>query len=58
MRVNGTLLDGVDENRMRERAHGGDYLTLILTLLNDTWVEALGTQAVSVLTRERLLTVA
>ena len=42
--VNGTLLDGVDENTMRDRGPG-EYLTLILTLTNDTWVENLGSQA-------------
>ena len=39
--VNGTLLDGVDENLMNGRGDG-EYLTLIITLTNETWVEELG----------------
>ena len=39
--VNGTLLDSVDENRMRDR-EPGDYLTLSIVLTNDTWSEDLG----------------
>ena len=41
VRINGTLLDNVDELQMRNRG-AGDYLTLIITLSNETWVDDLG----------------
>ena len=41
VRINGTLLDNVDEQQMRNRGPG-DYLTLIITLSNETWVDDLG----------------
>ena len=39
--VNGSLFDGVREDYVRERMPG-EYLTLVATLSNDSWVPQLG----------------